>query len=205
VITGVIGGFVLAHSLHLQPATVAMFGAAALLLLDNYRRKPEDQSHHVHHAFTEVEWVTLLFFIGLFILVHGLEASGVIGAMAKQLLDATGGDLKATTLAVLWGSAILSAFIDNIPFVATMIPLIKSMAPAMGGEAAVMPLWWALSLGACLGGNGTLIGASANLVVAGLSERAGQPIRFVAYMKSSFLLMLWSVAICHLYLLLRYL
>jgi Na+/H+ antiporter NhaD/arsenite permease-like protein len=205
VITCVIGGFVLAHSLHLQPATVAMFGAAALLLLDNYRRKPEDQSHHVHHAFTEVEWVTLLFFIGLFILVHGLEASGVIGAMAKQLLDATGGDLKATTLAVLWGSAILSAFIDNIPFVATMIPLIKSMAPSMGGEAAVMPLWWALSMGACLGGNGTLIGASANLVVAGLSERAGQPIRFVAYMKSSFLLMLWSVGICHIYLLIRYL
>ncbi len=201
----VIVGFVTAHSLHIQPATIAIFGAALLLLLDNYRRTAEDQAHNVHAAFAEAEWVTLLFFVGLFVLVHGLEAAGVIRWLAQHLLAATGGDFTVTAVAVLWGSALLSAFIDNIPFVATMIPLIKSMAPAFGGEQALMPLWWALSLGACLGGNGTLIGASANLVVAGMAERAGQPIRFVAYLKSSFLLMLISIAISHVYLYFRFL
>ena len=201
----VIMAFIGAHSLKIAPATIAMFGAALLLLLDNFGRSADDQGKNVHAAFAEVEWVTLMFFVGLFILVYGLESSGVIRMMAERLLAATGGDPKVTAIAILWGSAILSAFIDNIPFVATMIPMIKSMAPAMGGEQALMPLWWALSLGACLGGNGTLIGASANLVVAGLSERAGQPIRFWPYMKSCFLLMLLSVAVCHVYLYLRYL
>jgi len=201
----VIGGFIAAHSLHIAPATIAMFGAAMLLLLDNFGRDADHQSKNVHHAFTEVEWITLMFFVGLFILVYGLESAGVIKTMAQKLLAATGGDPKVTAIAILWGSAILSAFVDNIPFVATMIPMIKSMAPAMGGEQALMPLWWALSLGACLGGNGTLIGASANLVVAGLAERAGHSIRFIAYMKSCFLLMLLSIVISHVYLYLRYL
>ncbi len=200
-----VGGFFLAHSFHLQPATIAMFGAALLLFLDNYWRDAEGQAKNVHHAFSEVEWVTLMFFVGLFILVHGLEASGVIATLAQKLLAVTAGDLKITSLAVLWGSAILSAFIDNIPFVATMIPLIKSMGPSLGGDQALMPLWWSLSLGACLGGNGTLIGASANLVVAGLAERAGQPIRFLPYMKSCFGLMILSIVVCHIYILLRYL
>ncbi|MBI4906188.1 MAG: ArsB/NhaD family transporter [Acidobacteria bacterium] len=201
----VIGGFVTARLIHLEPATIGLTGAALLLLLDNFSRDAEEQSKNVHSAFAEAEWVTLIFFVGLFILVHGLEASGVIKWMAGQLLTATGGDFNMTAIAILWSSAILSAFIDNIPFVATMIPMIKAMGPAFGGDQALMPLWWALSMGACLGGNGTLIGASANLVVAGLSERAGQPIRFISYMKSCFLLMLMSVAFCHVYMLLRYL
>ncbi|MCZ2146631.1 MAG: ArsB/NhaD family transporter [Bryobacterales bacterium] len=205
VLAAVITGFILAHALNIQPATIAMFGAAALLLLDNFHRDAEEQAKSVHHAFSEVEWVTLMFFLGLFILVHGLESSGVIAKMARELLAATGGDRNVTVIAVLWGSAILSAFIDNIPFVATMIPLIKSMAPAFGGDEALLPLWWALSLGACLGGNGTLIGASANLVVAGMAERAGQPIRFLAYLKSSFLLMILSILLSHLYLWVRFL
>lgn len=205
VLAVVIGSFVSARAIHLEPATIGLVGAAMLLLLDNFSRDAEHQSKNVHSAFAEAEWVTLIFFVGLFILVHGLESSGVIKMMAGQLLTATGGNFNMTAIAILWGSAILSAFIDNIPFVATMIPMIKAMAPTFGGEQALMPLWWALSLGACLGGNGTLIGASANLVVAGLSERAGQPIRFVPYMKSCFLLMLMSVAICHVYLLIRYL
>ncbi|MBL8176575.1 MAG: ArsB/NhaD family transporter [Bryobacterales bacterium] len=205
VIGAVIVSFVLAHSLHIQPATIAMFGAATLLFLDNYRRDADHQTKHVHGAFAEAEWVTLIFFIGLFILVHGLEASGVIRWMAEQLLAATGGDFKITAIAILWSSAILSAFIDNIPFVATMIPMIKSMASTFGGADALMPLWWSLSLGACLGGNGTLIGASANLVVAGLAERAGHPIRFVRYMKSCFLMMIMSIVISHIYLYFRYL
>ncbi len=205
VLAAVIGGFVAAHSLNLQPATIAMFGAAALLLADNYHRDAEHQAKSVHQAFAEVEWITLMFFVGLFILVHGLESAGVIHAMAEKLLNATGGDKTVTVLAILWCSAILSAFLDNIPFVATMIPMIKTMAPAMGGEQGLMPLWWALALGACLGGNGTLIGASANLVVAGMAERAGHPVRFVPYLKSAFGLMLLSVAISHVYVYFRYL
>lgn len=205
VLAVVIGCFVLARPLHLEPASIAIFGAATLLLLDNFRKDAEGQAKAVHHAFSECEWVTLMFFVGLFILVHGLEASGVIKWMAQQLIAATAGNKNVTIIAILWGSAILSAFIDNIPFVATMIPMIKAMAPTFGGDQALMPFWWALSLGACLGGNGTLIGASANLVVAGMAERAGHPIRFVPYMKSCFGLMLMSVAICHVYMWLRYL
>ncbi|MBI3777528.1 MAG: ArsB/NhaD family transporter, partial [Gammaproteobacteria bacterium] len=123
VLAAVVLSFILAHALHLAPATIAMFGAAVLLLLDNLGRDAETQSKNVHHAFAEVEWVTLMFFLGLFILVHGLEVGGVIRAMAEKLLAATGGERDVTILAILWGSAILSAFIDNIPFVATMIPL----------------------------------------------------------------------------------
>ena len=191
--------------LHLQPATIAMFGAAMLLLLENFGSDPEAQSHRVHHALADVEWVTLFFFIGLFIAVYGIEQAGLIGAMANSLLNITHGDLTTTALSILWGSAIASAFVDNIPFVATMVPLIKSLAPAMGGEEAIMPLWWALALGACLGGNGTLVGASANLVVAGIAERAGTPIHFNTFLKVAFPLMLLSIAIAHVYLYLRYL
>ena len=204
VLAVVITGFVASHTINVAPATIALAGAAGLLLLDNYHRNAEEQSHAVQKAFAEVEWVTLMFFVGLFILVHGLNSSGVIKMLAEKLLAATGGDRYLTALAILWGSAILSAFIDNIPFVATMIPLIKTMAPTFGGDHALLPLWWALSLGACLGGNGTLIGASANLVVAGLAERGGYRISFVAYMKSCFLLMILSVVVSHIYVVLRY-
>jgi len=113
--------------------------------------------------------------------------------------------MAATASVILWVSALASAFIDNIPFVATMIPLIQNMAPTFGGHAALEPLWWALSLGACLGGNGTLIGASANLVVAGFAQRAGYPISFVQFVKHAFIMMLISVGIAHVYLYLRFL
>ncbi len=187
------------------PATVAIFGAAVLLLLDNFGRAGEEQSKNVHGALSEAEWVTLMFFVGLFIIVYGVVKVGLIDRLAQDLIAATGGRFGVTTMAILWASAILSAFIDNIPFVATMIPLIKAMAPTFGGEHALQPLWWALSLGACLGGNGTLIGASANLVVAGLAERAGTTFRFVEFMKVAFPLMLLSIALSHVYLYLRYL
>ena len=200
----VVLGFVSHNALGLKPATIALFGAALLLFLENFGRDAEHQSKNVHHAFAETEWITIFFFIGLFILVFGIEEAGLIRLMAEKLLAATGGDVKVTALAILWGSAILSAFVDNIPFVATMIPLIKSMGPALGGDAALMPLWWSLALGACLGGNGTLIGASANLVVAGFAERAGTPIRFVPYLKTAFPLMLLSIAISHVYVYFRY-
>jgi Na+/H+ antiporter NhaD/arsenite permease-like protein len=205
VITLTIAGFMLQRQIGIEPATIAICGAALLLLLDNLGKPGEEQSKNVHGALSEAEWITLMFFLGLFVLVYGIQKAGLIDMMANGLLGATKGDFKITTLAILWASAVLSAFIDNIPFVATMLPLIKAMAPSLGGDAALLPLWWALSLGACLGGNGTLIGASANLVVAGLSERAGTPFRFVEYLKIAFPLMLLSIVICHVYIVLRYL
>jgi Na+/H+ antiporter NhaD/arsenite permease-like protein len=205
VIALVIAGFMLQRQIGVEPATIAVFGAAVLMLLDNFGKDAETQSKNVHGALSEAEWITLMFFLGLFVLVHGLQKTGVINAMAEALLGATGGDFDLTAVAILWASAILSAFIDNIPFVATMIPLIKAMGPALGGDAALLPLWWALSLGACLGGNGTLIGASANLIVAGLAERAGVGFRFVEFLKVAFPLMLISIVLSHVYLYYRFL
>lgn len=205
VIAMVITGFVLAHPLHLEPATVAMAGAALLLLLTSIGESAEDQSENVHKSFGEVEWVTIFFFVGLFILVYALEHVGLLEVLANQVLALTGGDLAVTAMAILWVSAIFSAIVDNIPFVATMIPLIKSMAPTFGGAEQLMPLWWSLALGACLGGNGSLVGASANLIVAGFAERAGHRIRFLPFMMMAFPLMLMSIVIATFYVYMRYL
>lgn len=161
--------------------------------------------HGAQSIFNEVEWITIFFFVGLFIVVGGVEQTGLLKLAAERMVEATGGDLATTAIAILWSSAVLSAVIENIPFVATMIPLIHNMAPTFGGPEGLLPLWWALSLGACLGGNGTLVGASANLTVAGLAERAGHPIRFLPYMKVAFPTMLVSIVIANVYLVLRYL
>jgi Na+/H+ antiporter NhaD/arsenite permease-like protein len=150
-----------------------------------------------------VEWDTLFFFIGLFILVGGLEKTGIIEGMARQGINLTEGDVTLTAMLVLWFSAVASAFVDNIPFVATFIPLIQEMGQL--GSMNIEPLWWALSLGACLGGNGTLIGASANVIVSGIASREGHPISFLGYMKIAFPLMLLSVAIAMVYMLLFFL
>jgi Na+/H+ antiporter NhaD/arsenite permease-like protein len=201
----VILGFILAHPLHLEPGSIALLGAALLLLLENLGRSAEDQSHSVHRTFGEVEWITIFFFIGLFVIVAGVEHAGLLSLLADALIRLTGGDLTVTTLAILWASAILSAIIDNIPFVATMIPVIKNMASGFGGPEGLLPLWWSLSLGACLGGNGTLIGASANLTVAGIGERAGVPFRFVPFLLLAFPMMLMSILVSTVYVYLRYL
>lgn len=205
VIALVVIGFVFAHSLGLEVATIALFGAAVLMLLHNFGRPAEAQSRNVHHAFGEVEWVTIFFFIGLFIVVHGVDTTGLLKLLADWVVQVTGGNMTATAMTVMWVSAILSAVVDNIPFVATMIPVIKSMAPTFGGSEQLLPLWWSLSLGACLGGNGTLVGASANLVVAGLAERTGHPIRFLRYALMAFPIMLLSIVICSVYVYWRYL
>ncbi len=201
----VITGFMTSHSTGLEPGTIAMFGAAWLMFLYIRGHHAEAQSHHVHEVFGEVEWITIFFFVGLFMVVAGVEHAGLLELLAQGLVGVTDGDPTVTALVILWSSAILSAIIDNIPFVATMIPLIKNMAPTMGGAEALMPMWWALSLGACLGGNGTLVGASANLTVAGLAERAGVPFKFLTYTKMAFPMMLGSIVIAHLYLYFRYL
>jgi Na+/H+ antiporter NhaD/arsenite permease-like protein len=201
----VIGGFIMAHPLHLEPATVAMFGAALLLLLSNLKNNAEKQSENVHQVFGKVEWVTIFFFVGLFISVKGIEEAGLLEILADKALKLTGGDMTLTAMTILWVSAIASALVDNIPFVATMIPLIKSMAPTFGGTGNLAPLWWSLALGACLGGNGSLVGASANLIVAGLAERSGHRIRFLPFMAAAFPLMLLSILIASLYIYFRYL
>ncbi|ASS68065.1 MULTISPECIES: ArsB/NhaD family transporter [unclassified Paenibacillus] len=190
-----IAGFFLHQALHLESATVALTGAFILLLLTGERM--------LEASLAAVEWPTLFFFIGLFVLVGGLVDTGVIGRLAENAVDLTGGDMKSASMLILWLSAIASAFLDNIPFVATMIPLIQDMG-SMGIDN-LEPLWWSLALGACLGGNGTLIGASANLVAAGISAREGYPIRFLTFLKYGFPLMLLSVALSSIYVYLRYL
>lgn len=191
-----ITGFFLHQSLHLESATVALAGAFLLLLLTG-------GEHMLEKAFHSVEWITIFFFIGLFVLVSGLVETGVIAELAAKAIELTGGDVLLSSMMILWVSAIASAFLDNIPFVATMIPLIQEMGNM--GITNLEPLWWSLALGACLGGNGTLIGASANLIVAGLSGKEGYPITFMKYLKVGFPLMLLSIVISSVYLYVRYL
>ncbi|MHB8917096.1 MAG: ArsB/NhaD family transporter [Desulfocucumaceae bacterium] len=188
-------GFILHQYLHLESATVAMAGAALLLLIT--RDEPD-------HALAAVEWPVIFFFVGLFVIVGALQEVGIIEAIAKKSLELTGGAIVPTGLLILWLSAIASAFVDNIPFVATMIPLIQDMG-RLGGITDLNPLWWSLSLGACLGGNGTLIGASANVVVAGMAEKRGTIITFIHFTKIAFPMMLMSIVICTGYLLLFFL
>ncbi|ABZ85344.1 arsenical pump membrane protein [Heliomicrobium modesticaldum Ice1] len=187
-------GFMLHGLLRLESATIALAGAAFLLLIT--REEPED-------ILLSVEWPTLFFFIGLFIIVGALEHVGVIRWVAETALRLTGGAVGPTAVLILWLSAVASAFVDNIPFVATMIPLIKAMGE-MGGMDT-MPLWWSLALGACIGGNGTIIGASANVIVAGMAEKNGIAISFIRFMKVAFPLMLISIVLAHIYLWWRYL
>ena len=204
VLAAVLVAFLFAAPLRLQPATIALAGAAALMLLDNWKHRGPKQADNVHATFAEVEWTTIFFFIGLFVVVHAVEASGFLSTVGGRLVTLTGGNIAFAGTIILWVSAVLSAILDNIPFVATMIPLIKGMAPAFGGPKAIEPLWWCLSLGACLGGNGTLTGASANLAVAGIAERNGIRFGFVQYLAYGVPLTLVSIAICQAYIWLRY-
>jgi Na+/H+ antiporter NhaD/arsenite permease-like protein len=204
VLAAVIAAFVLARTIHLEPGTIAMLGAALLLLLDCYGHHAEKQTEKVIHAFNEVEWITIFFFCGLFVVVHAVDVGGLLKLLADSLVKATGGNVKVAGFSILWASAFFSAIIDNIPFVATMIPLVKAMGPSLGGPQAIEPLWWCLSLGACLGGNGTLIGASANLTVAGIAERNGIRFRFMTYTLYAMPMMIVSVAVSNVYVWLRY-
>lgn len=188
----VVFAFIFHSQLHLESSTVALTAAGIMLLIGR---------QDVEEAIAGVEWSTLIFFTGLFIVVGGLQETGVIQIVANTLVDMTAGHMTLTILLILWVSAIISAFLDNIPFVATLIPLILTMESS---GVDVAPLWWAVSLGACLGGNGTLIGASANVVLSGISNRHGFPITFASYFKVGFPLMLLSVGICTVYMLLRY-
>lgn len=188
----VVVGFVFHDQLHLESCTIALTAAAVMLLIGH---------QDVEEIVSGVEWTTILFFGGLFIVVGGLQETGIIQILANGLMSLTEGHMTLTILLILWVSAIISSFLDNIPFVATLIPLILTM---QSNGVDVTPLWWAVSLGACLGGNGTLIGASANVVLSGISTRHGFPITFASYFKVGFPLMLVSVAISTVFLLLRF-
>jgi Na+/H+ antiporter NhaD/arsenite permease-like protein len=205
VLAFVLAGFVLHGTLHLQPATVALAGAAVLLLLSG--------DHGLHEIFAEIEWPTIFFFMGLFIIVGAVVKVGLVRWMSVRVLDVTRGNLFATSMLVMWFSAFASAFIDNIPYVATMNPLIIDLArqlwphePLMHvlRHAELMPVWWSLALGACLGGNGTAIGASANVIVVGMSEKMGKKISFSRFMLYGMPVMIMTVAISTLYVWLRY-
>ena len=196
VLSLVILAFFLHGALHLEAATIALLGAAALML---YARVD------VEEVLRDVEWPTLLFFVGLFVLVGGLEVTGFIGGIAELLTNVAGGTSAATAIIVIWGSGIASGIVDNIPFTATMIPVIQDLAKAENlSEAETQPLWWALALGADFGGNLTLIGASANVVVAGMSERAGEKISFLKFMAYGIPVTLVSLAIATVYVVVRY-
>jgi len=190
-------GFFLHQLLGLESSLVALSGAFILLLLAG--RKPSV----VEQALDKVEWTTIFFFIGLFIAVGGLIETGVIRQIAETAISVTGGDVVRTSLLVLWLSALVSAFLDNIPFVATMIPLVQDMG-SMGIEN-LNPVWWSLSLGACLGGNGTIVGASANLIVAGMAAERGVRISFMRYFKVGFPVMLLTILLSSIYVYCRYL
>jgi len=186
-------GFLAHQALHLESATIALLGASILMLISN---------ENVDETLLVVEWPTIFFFAGLFVMVGALVETGVIALAAQKILALTGGRLVPTGILVLWLSALASAFVDNIPYVATMIPMLQSV-----GQMSNMPMesiWWSLALGACLGGNGTLIGASANIIVAGIAERYDTPISFARYFRVGFPLMLLSVLLAMLYLYFAY-
>ena len=190
--------FVMHSALGLESATAALAGASLLLLVTFHR-----DEEMIAKVLSKVEWVAIFFFAGLFILVGGLVETGVIKMLAEEAIKITQGSVEGTAILIIWMSAIASAFVDNIPFVATMIPLIKDMG-AMG-LSNLEPMWWSLALGACLGGNGTLIGASANVVVSSMAAQHGKQISFIGFMKVAFPCMILSVIISTIYVWLRYL
>jgi Na+/H+ antiporter NhaD/arsenite permease-like protein len=187
--------FFFAHqALHIEPATVALTGAAVALLVT---RVPLEQ------ALSKIEWPTLFFFVALFVMVGALEETGAISEVADAVKEVTGGDRTAELLGTLWIAAAGSAVVDNIPFTTAMIPVVQELQGAAGAEADDA-YWWALALGACFGGNATLIAAGANVAAAGLAERAGRPIGFVAFLRVGIPVTIVSIAMATAYVLVRY-
>ena len=189
----VILGFVLHDVIHIETSIVAMIGASFLLLFE----KPTD-------ILRDVEWNTIFFFIGLFIIIGGFEASGGIKLMAQFILDAVHGSRELTSFIILWASGVISGIIDNIPYTATMAPMVSQIQEVMGRDYAY-PLWWCLSLGACLGGNMTIIGAAANVIVSENASKKGYPISFLGFMKYGVTVVFVSLLISSIYIYLRFL
>jgi Na+/H+ antiporter NhaD/arsenite permease-like protein len=192
VMAGVIAGFLAHGALHLEPATIALAGATILMLWGG---------SDPHHLLRDVEWTTLFFFFGLFITVEAVVEVGIIETIAQAALKLTGGSLPLTSMLLLWFSAIASGIVDNIPYTATIIPLVQSLGQSMPAD----PQWWSLALGACLGGNLTLVGAAANVVVASLAEKSGHPISFGRFLRYGTITTVMSLVLASGYVWLRYL
>jgi Na+/H+ antiporter NhaD/arsenite permease-like protein len=192
VMVGVIVGFLVHGTLHLEPATIALAGATVLMLWGGT---------DPHDVLRDVEWTTLFFFVGLFITVEAVVEVGIIDALAQRALDLTGGNVTLTSMLLIWLSAIASGIVDNIPYTATMIPIVERLGQSMPAE----PLWWSLALGADLGGNVTLVGASANIVVANLAERSGYPISFRTFLPYGIITTVVALILASLYVWVRYL
>lgn len=188
----VVLGFVFHSQLHAESSTIALTAAVIMMLIG--KQKAED-------IIADVEWTSIIFFTALFIVVGGLVETGVVGQLAQVVISATSDKPILTMLVILWASALLSTILNNIPFVAALIPLVIDMGQS---GMDIFPLWWAISLGACLGGNGTLVGASANIVLANISAKHGHPISFATFFKLGFPMMLMSIVISSIYLVLRY-
>jgi len=186
-------GFLFHSALHLEAATIAMLGATVLMIVGRL---------DTHETLRDIEWNTLFFFVGLFMLIEAVVQVGIVGGIADGLADAAGGRLEVATLGILWFSALASALVDNIPYTATAIPIVERLIES-GLQAEA--LWWSLALGACLGGNLTIVGASANIVVANLAARDGHPITFMQFLKYGSAVVLVSLVISTAYLWLRYL
>jgi Na+/H+ antiporter NhaD/arsenite permease-like protein len=195
VLAGVLVGFVSHSALHLEPSIIALLGAGVLVAVANI--EPEDY-------LAEVEWSTLVFFMGLFVMVGALVEVGVIEKLGEQVTEAVGDDYFLAASVLLWGSALLSGIVDNIPYVATMTPLVQGLVDSGGGSTQANALWWALALGADLGGNATAVGASANVVVLGIAARNGHPISFWEFTKYGLVVAFVTIALAWPYLYLRY-
>lgn len=195
VLVGVTVAFVLHSVLHLEPSVVALVGG--LVLMAASRLDPEDVAR-------EVEWATLIFFAGLFVMVGALVNTGAIDVVARSATDAAEGRLAWASVGLLWGSAAISGVVDNIPYVATMSPVVAELVAAEGGGEQARSLWWALALGADLGGNATAVGASANVVVLGLAEKAGYKIGFWGFTKYGLVVAFVTIALSTPYVVLRY-
>jgi Na+/H+ antiporter NhaD/arsenite permease-like protein len=193
ILVGTILVFFAHQALHLEPATVALSGATVMLLVS---RQPLERS------LAGIEWPTLFFFVGLFVMVGALEETGAIDEVATGIANLTGGDRTAELLGILWASAIGSGIVDNIPFTAAMIPVVDQLQPADGGDDAY---WWALALGACFGGNATLVAAAANVAAAGMAARAGRPIAFLAFLRIGLPVTAVSLILATAYVAVRYL
>ncbi|NLA70217.1 MAG: ArsB/NhaD family transporter [Clostridiales bacterium] len=192
IVVAVVLGFIFHDRIGVDSSVIALTAGALMLLIGR---------QNVENMIADVEWTTLVFFMALFVVVGGLVETGVIGKLSSLLISLTSGHQIATMLVILWASALLSSVLDNIPFVATMIPLITALGSA---GMDISSFWWALSLGACLGGNGTMIGASANVVISDISNKHGYPITFKSFTKEGFPLMILSIVISTVYLVVRY-
>lgn len=192
-----LAAFSVQHLLHLGTATIAMTAGLVLMLLSDRKR--------VEHILAkDIDWVTIFFFMGLFMIIKSLEETGFIGKIADGIMAATGGEPRKTSIAVLWLSGIFSSVVDNVPFVAAMIPVLEQMGTVITAPKAMDPVWWSLALGTCLGGNGTLIGASANIVAVGIATRNGYRISFKDFTKIGLIFMFLAIIISTIYVLMRY-